>query len=75
MVSTILSRSSSRPGQTARWQVRVHEVSGNQSSEEAVVSSFSNVNVDQSSDGSGLSCSSVLVPRVLTLNSGPLLES
>ena len=29
MVSTILSRSSSRPGQTARRQVRVHEDSSN----------------------------------------------
>ena len=75
MVSTILSRSSSRPGQTARRQVRVHEVSSNQSSEEAVVSSFSNVNVDQSSDGSGFSCSSVVVPRVLIRTSGPLSES
>ena len=75
MVSTILSRSSSRPGQTARRQVRVHEVSGNQSSEEAVVSSFSNVNVDQSSDGSGVSCSSVVVPKVIIRTSGPLSES
>ena len=74
-VSTILSRSSSRLGQTARRQVRVHEVSGNQSSEEEVVSSFSNVNVDQSSDGSGFSCSSVVVPRVLIRTSGPLSES
>ncbi|KAI9174281.1 hypothetical protein LWI28_014953 [Acer negundo] len=60
MVSTILSRSSSRPGHTSRQQVRVHEVSGNQSSEEAVVSSASNVNVDQSSllDGSDSSWAS-----------------
>ncbi|KAI9198247.1 hypothetical protein LWI28_012411 [Acer negundo] len=49
MVSSILSRSSSRPGHTARRQVKIHEVSGNQSFEEAVVSSASNVNVDQSS--------------------------
>ncbi|KAI9200243.1 hypothetical protein LWI28_004827 [Acer negundo] len=66
MVSTILSRSSSRPGHTARRQVKVHEVSGNQSSKEAVVSSALNVNVDQSSlqDGSGFSCSSVVDPKV-----------
>ena len=38
MVSTILSRSSSRPGHTARRQVRVHEVSGNQSTEEVISS-------------------------------------
>ena len=41
------------------------------------MSSFPNVKVDQSSlqDGSGLSCSSVVVPRVLIQNSGPLSES
>ena len=38
MVSTILSRSSSRSGHTALRQVRVHEVSGNQSTEEAISS-------------------------------------
>ena len=39
------------------------------------MSSFSNVNVDQSSDGSGVSCSSVVVPKVLIQTSGPLSES
>ena len=41
------------------------------------MSSFLNVNVDQNSlrDGSSLSCSSVVVPRVLIPNSGPLSES
>ena len=38
MVSTILSRSSSRSGHTALRQVRVHEVSSNQSTEEAISS-------------------------------------
>ncbi|KAI9194183.1 hypothetical protein LWI28_003774 [Acer negundo] len=68
-----LSRSSSSPSHTARRQVRVHEVSGNQSSEEAVVSSASNVNVHQSSlrDGSGFSCSSVVDPKVQIQSSGP----
>ena len=77
MVSTILSRSSSRPGHTARRQVRVHEVSGNQSTEEAIVSSVPNVNVDQSSlhDGSSFSCSSVVDPRVQIQSSGPWSES
>ncbi|KAI9164795.1 hypothetical protein LWI28_002241 [Acer negundo] len=72
MVFTILSRSSSHPGHTARRQVRVHEVSGNKSSEEAVMSSASNVNVDQSSlrDGSSFSCSSVVDPRVQIQSSG-----
>ena len=41
------------------------------------MSSFSNVNVDQSSlrDGYGISCSSVADPRVLIRNSGSLSES
>ncbi|KAI9194397.1 hypothetical protein LWI28_005594 [Acer negundo] len=66
VVSTILFRSSSRSGHTARQQVRVHEVSDNQSSEEAIVSLALNVNVDQSSlrDGFGFSCSSVVDPKV-----------
>ena len=69
VVSTILSRSSSRPGLTARRQVRVQE--------EVVVSSTPNVNVDLSSlrDGSGFSCSSVVDPRVQIQSSGPLSES
>ncbi|KAK3185051.1 hypothetical protein Dsin_032337 [Dipteronia sinensis] len=49
MVSTILSRSSSHPGHMARRQVRVQEVSGNRSSEEAVVFSTPNVSMDHSS--------------------------
>ncbi|KAI9157287.1 hypothetical protein LWI28_019868 [Acer negundo] len=65
------------PGYTARRQVRFHEVSGNQSFEEAVVSSASNVNVDQSSlrDGFGFSCSSVVDPRVQVQSSGPWSDS
>ncbi|KAI9191715.1 hypothetical protein LWI28_012456 [Acer negundo] len=73
MVSTILPRSYSGPGHMARQQVRFHEVSGNQSSEKAVVSSASNVNVDQSSlqDGSGFSCSLVVDLRVQIQSSSP----
>ncbi|KAK0586509.1 hypothetical protein LWI29_008193 [Acer saccharum] len=41
MVSTILSRSYSCLGQTARRQVRVHEVSGNQPSKEAIIQNSS----------------------------------
>ncbi|KAI9154139.1 hypothetical protein LWI28_021454 [Acer negundo] len=72
MVSTILSRSSSRPSHTARLQVRVHKISGNKSSKEAVVYLASNVNVDQNSlqDGFGFSCSSVVDPRVQIQISG-----
>ncbi|KAK3204953.1 hypothetical protein Dsin_018999 [Dipteronia sinensis] len=46
IVSTILSRSSSCPGHMAHRKVKVQEVSGNQSSEEAVVSSIPNFNKD-----------------------------
>ncbi|KAI9182456.1 hypothetical protein LWI28_025575 [Acer negundo] len=77
IVFTIFSRSSSRPSHMTRRQVRVHEVSGNQSSKETVASSALNVNMDHNSlrDGSGFSCSSDMDPMVQIQISGQWSKS